>query len=243
MKDFMKYIMATVVGICLVGGVVGCLGVVTLIGIASANDAAPDIQDNSVLLLKLSGVMEERAEENPWSMLGGDMLSTQGLNETLTAIRKAKTNACVKGIYIEAGAFTTDFASLQEIRNALVDFNGVDVDVFVSHFGLAKAERANAVKIMAELIKDSEHPVIVMGDFNAQPNDPVLDPIRELLSDTFDVYPDQNAITFPTNPEFGPDQKIDYIFVSKEFKTESVEIINKQLSDHRAYVANVELNV
>ena len=51
MKDFMKYIMATVVGICLVGGVVGCLGVVTLIGIASANDAAPDIQDNSVLLL------------------------------------------------------------------------------------------------------------------------------------------------------------------------------------------------
>lgn len=122
MKDFMKYIMATVVGICLVGGVVGCLGVVTLIGIASANDAAPDIQDNSVLLLKLSGVMEERAEENPWSMLGGDMLSTQGLDETLTAIRKAKTNACVKGIYIEAGAFTTDFASLQEIRNALVDF-------------------------------------------------------------------------------------------------------------------------
>lgn len=96
---------------------------------------------------------------------------------------------------------------------------------------------------MAELIKDSEHPVIVMGDFNARPNDPVLDPIRELLSDTFDVYPDQNAITFPTNPEFGPDQKIDYIFVSKEFKTESVEIINKQLSDHRAYVANVELNV
>ena len=102
MKDFMKYIMATVVGICLVGGVVGCLGVVTLIGIASANDAAPDIQDNSVLLLKLSGVMEERAEENPWSILGGDMLSTQGLNETLTAIRKAKTNACVKGIYLEA---------------------------------------------------------------------------------------------------------------------------------------------
>ena len=129
------------------------------------------------------------------------------------------------------------------ILNALVDFEGTDVDVFVSHFGLAKAERANAVKILAELIKDSSHPVIVMGDFNAQPDDPVLDPIRGLLSDTFDVYPDKNAKTYPTNPEFGPDQKIDYIFVSKEFRTESVEIIDRQLSDHKAYIANVELTV
>ena len=129
------------------------------------------------------------------------------------------------------------------ILNALVDFEGTDVDVFVSHFGLAKAERANAVKILAELIKDSCHPVIVMGDFNAQPDDPVLDPIRGLLSDTFDVYPDKNAKTYPTNPEFGPDQKIDYIFVSKEFRTESVEIIDRQLSDHKAYIANVELTV
>lgn len=129
------------------------------------------------------------------------------------------------------------------ILNALVDFEGTDVDVFVSHFGLAKAERANAVKILAELIKDSCHPVIVMGDFNAQPDDPVLDPIRGLLSDTFDVYLDKNAKTYPTNPEFGPDQKIDYIFVSKEFRTESVEIIDRQLSDHKAYIANVELTV
>ena len=129
------------------------------------------------------------------------------------------------------------------ILNALVDFEGTDVDVFVSHFGLAKAERANAVKILAELIKDSSHPVIVMGDFNAQPDDPVLDPIRGLLSDTFDVYPDKNAKTYPTNPEFGHDQKIDYIFVSKEFRTESVEIIDRQLSDHKAYIANVELTV
>ena len=129
------------------------------------------------------------------------------------------------------------------ILNALVDFEGTDVDVFVSHFGLAKAERANAVKILAELIKDSSHPVIVMGDFNAQPDDPVLDPIRGLLSDTFDVYSDKNAKTYPTNPEFGPDQKIDYIFVSKEFRTESVEIIDRQLSDHKAYIANVELTV
>ena len=136
-----------------------------------------------------------------------------------------------------------DYYDTRVILNALVDFEGTDVDVFVSHFGLAKAERANAVKILAELIKDSSHPVIVMGDFNAQPDDPVLDPIRGLLSDTFDVYPDKNAKTYPTNPEFGPDQKIDYIFVSKEFRTESVEIIDRQLSDHKAYIANVELTV
>ena len=141
---------------------------------------------------------------------------------------------------------TRDEAVYYETRgilNALVDFEGTDVDVFGSHFGLAKAERANAVKILAELITDSCHPVIVMGDFNAQPDDPVLDPIRGLLSDTFDVYPDKNAKTYPTNPECGPDQKIDYIFVSKEFRTESVEIIDRQLSDHKAYIANVELTV
>lgn len=129
------------------------------------------------------------------------------------------------------------------ILNALVDFGGVDVDVFVSHFGLANGERANAVRILAELVKDSKNPVVVMGDFNATPNDPVLNPIRELLTDTFDVYPDKDAFTYPTIPELGDAEKIDYIFVSRHFTIESVEIIDKKLSDHKAYVANVGLNV
>lgn len=54
--------------------------------------------------------------------MGGGTSST-GLDEVLNAIKKAKENDNIKGIYIEASAFSADsYASLQAIRKALVDF-------------------------------------------------------------------------------------------------------------------------
>lgn len=55
-------------------------------------------------------------------MFTGDNSLNSGLNDILSAIKKAKTNDDIKGIYIEAGALMTNYATLQEIRNALADF-------------------------------------------------------------------------------------------------------------------------
>ena len=131
------------------------------------------------------------------------------------------------------------------ILHAIVDIEGRDVDFFVTHFGLARAEAQSAADTLVELIKRCENPVVLMGDFNLRMNDPILAPLFELLQDTFAVYPDKDDYTYPSDPiitsvpeHYG---KIDYIFLSKHFKVESVEIPALLLSDHKPYIAYAEL--
>ncbi len=131
------------------------------------------------------------------------------------------------------------------ILHAIIDVEGKDVDVFVTHYGLARAEAQNATNTLMELVKRTENPTIVMGDFNLPANDPILAPLFENLTDTFEVYPDKDVVTYPSDPCITPNpehsNKIDYIFVSRHFKVESVEIPELLLSDHKPYIAYVEL--
>ena len=122
MKEFFKHVFATVVGLVVFLIIIGIIGVMSIVGIISSSQATRTVSDNSVLVLNLSGEMEEQAGDNILGEIIGNTFNDQGLEETLSAIKKAKTNDNIKGIYIEAGAFSADFASAQEIRDALLDF-------------------------------------------------------------------------------------------------------------------------
>lgn len=123
MKDFLKYTAATIVGLLIFTIIIVAFGMMSIVGmIASGNSTAP-VSDNSVMVLSLTGSLEERAENNMLSQFMGETTSTKGLDEMLNGIKKAKDNDKIKGIYIEAGAFSADsYASLQAIRKALIDF-------------------------------------------------------------------------------------------------------------------------
>ena len=122
MKDFFKYVLATIVGIVILFVVIAILGAMSLVGMVASGEATKNVSDNSVLVVNLAGTMEEQAGDNTLNQFLGSAASTMGLQETLEAIQKAKENDNVKGIYIEAGSFSADYASLQEVRNALLDF-------------------------------------------------------------------------------------------------------------------------
>jgi len=122
MKDFLKYVSATVVGILVFTIIAGILTMMSLVGMVASGQATKSVKDNSVLVLNLSGQMQEQAEDDIMSMLSYSVSEQPGLQETLNAIKKAKDCEEIKGIYIEAGAFSADFAQLQEIRQALLDF-------------------------------------------------------------------------------------------------------------------------
>ena len=124
MKQFIKYVLATVVGIFIVGVALALMSIVSLVGIAAMGSSTPKVKDNSVLVIQLQGTIDERSEENPFAVLmGNKALASQGLDDILTAIKHAKEDDNVKGIYIEAGTFAGAMpATLQAIRNALVDF-------------------------------------------------------------------------------------------------------------------------
>ena len=122
MKNFFLNVLATVVGILVFLLLIGFFGVMSIVGMVASTDATTKVKDNSVLVLKMDGSLEERAEDNIMTQLSGVVGQTIGLKETLNAIKKAKENDNVKGIYIEGGMFSGIPASTQELRDALVDF-------------------------------------------------------------------------------------------------------------------------
>ena len=127
MKDFLKYTLATVVGIILAGVVFTIISIIAVSGMiasmSSINTSEASISKNSILELNLSGALQERSEDNPLSQLiNKEQYQIYGLDDILKAIRNAKENDKIKGIYIQAGAFSAAPSSYEEIRNALLDF-------------------------------------------------------------------------------------------------------------------------
>lgn len=123
MKDFFKNVLATAVGVLLVGFIMGFFMVVSLVGMALSQSETAPVADNSVLVLRLTGSLSERANDDVLASLFGDRIPKLGLATMTEAIRQAKESDKVKGIYIEAGAFAPDsYASLAAIRRELKEF-------------------------------------------------------------------------------------------------------------------------
>ena len=123
MKDFIKYVFATVTGIIVFSLIMGILFVISLIGLAASSASSVPVEDNSVFTLMLSGQVDERVEEDVMSLLSGQVSENLGLDDIIASIKKAKDNEDIKGIYIESGLFSIDTpASAHAIREALLDF-------------------------------------------------------------------------------------------------------------------------
>ncbi len=123
MRNFLKQVSATVVGIMVFLIIVGALGVMSIVGMVASSSSTKDVADNTVFVVRLNGQLAERSNDNPLAQLTGDAVGTIGLDDLLNDIKKAKKNDKIKGIYIEAGAFAPDsYASVQAVRKALLDF-------------------------------------------------------------------------------------------------------------------------
>ncbi len=124
MKEFFKMAFATMTGMVMFTLLIVFISIICIMGMVASSEATRDAEDNSVLVLNLSGTLQERSEEIPMiEQLMGSSGNQIGLDEILGAIKKAKENEKIKGIYIESGIFASDsWASLQSIRNALSDF-------------------------------------------------------------------------------------------------------------------------
>ena len=125
MKDFFKYVLATACGIIALGIVAGIFFMISFASMIASGNAAPEVKDNSVLVLKLNGSVTEQAEEGtPFdALLGAADMEALGLDDIVGAIKEAKVNDNIKGIYIEGGIASFDTpATAQQIRDALEDF-------------------------------------------------------------------------------------------------------------------------
>ncbi len=127
MKSFLKYTLATIVGV-FISFLLLSLMLLGTLGIMSSMMTAEktvDVRDNSILYFRLSANVPERTPSFPFFGMNPFDMSLQqvtGLNDILANIKKAKEDDRIKGIYLEAGTAYPGIGTVEEIRNALLDF-------------------------------------------------------------------------------------------------------------------------
>lgn len=149
MKNFLKTTVAAFVGVLLFSVVAGVITVIALIGMAASamSPSTASIKDGSVLVINLNGELTERST-NPTiqDYMHGDTEGTIGLTDILSAIKKAKENDKIKGIYIESGTMGFYMTQMRAIRNALLDFKktGKWIVAYGDEYGMANYYIATA---------------------------------------------------------------------------------------------------
>src|SRR6185437_12078807 len=97
--------------------------------------------------------------------------------------------------------------------------------------------RARQVADMLRFIGSSSMPTLLLGDLNATPDAPELQPLLGRLHDVWDGSRGP-GFTYPADV---PRERIDYILVSPPFRVRDVRVIDTQASDHRPVVAELEM--
>lgn len=141
MKQFFKFIFASAIGL-----VLGVFLLIFVIGtIATGSNEAKAIKLNTphILKLELNGAIQDRVEKTPFDISGdlfGSEIKILGLNDILSNIKKAKNDDNIQGIYLEIGYFSAGFATLEEVRNALIDFKSSGK--FITSYSEVYSQRA-----------------------------------------------------------------------------------------------------
>mgnify|MGYP003482095732 CR=1 FL=1 len=124
-KKFWRVVLGSMLGFILSSIVLSILSFIFFVGIlvGLSGEETTMVKDNSVLKLKLEGTMMERAEKNPFEGTSFAQYSSQiGLRETIQSLKNAANDDKIKGVTIEFSAFSSDFASLKELRDAIAKF-------------------------------------------------------------------------------------------------------------------------
>jgi protease IV len=125
MKEFFKYVLATVVGIIAVS-IIGFFLFFMAIGILiSSTEKQVTVQNNSMLVIDLESQIVDRAPNDPFQDLdipGFPQLKTIGLDDIQTSLDKAVHDDRIKGVYLKLMMVNGGMASVEEIRNALIAF-------------------------------------------------------------------------------------------------------------------------
>lgn len=129
MKDFLKIVLASALGFVIANILLSFIVMVLFFGamgsfFSTLSTEKFVLHDNSVLNLRLNGPINERTpEEDPFTaMIAPDRPLTMGLNDIVSAIRKAKSEDNIKGIYLDSRMLSASLATLTEIRLELENF-------------------------------------------------------------------------------------------------------------------------
>mgnify|MGYP000926222832 CR=1 FL=1 len=96
MKQFFKFVFASFLGMVLFSIVTGLFALFSIVGMIASQNTTKEPEDNSVLVLNLSGQMSERSENNFLSQLQGTQVNSLGLDNLIEGVKKALTSMALR---------------------------------------------------------------------------------------------------------------------------------------------------
>ena len=169
MKNFLKYTLATIVGIMIVHVILFFIFIGFIGAIASFSEKTVTVKNNSILTIKLEGEILDRTSDNPLDNI--DFLSftpkkNLGLNKILASIQKAAKDSRIQGIYLDLTEIQGNFGALaftQEIRNALQKFKESGKFIY-SYSNLGYSQKSYYLATVADKIfVNPETPLLLTG--------------------------------------------------------------------------------
>ena len=125
MKNFLKYVLATITGIIIASILFIVVMLASLSVMMVSGDKTTSISDNSVLVLKAGVNIPDKGSKNPYSgidIINMTVTPAPGLNEILQNLKKAASDDKVKGVLIENGMIPSGWATTEELRDGLKKF-------------------------------------------------------------------------------------------------------------------------
>ncbi len=153
MKDFIKYTFASILGVFIAAIIASFLLMSMLVAMLSMSKETVEIKNNSILMLKLNKPIVERSVEDPlngFEFKGFSLASDDGLDVILESIDKAKNDDNIKGIYLYPNYISAGYATVEEIRNALIKFK--ESGKFVYAYADALSQKAYYLVSVADKI-------------------------------------------------------------------------------------------
>ncbi len=121
MNKFFNYVLASMLGTFFVIVAILIINIIIIIGVISSSDEKVEIENNSILQLNFSHAVADRSSAKP-NLSTFKIDKTFSLRSVTKAIKGAKTDDRIKGIYLDLSIVQIGMASLEEIREALKDF-------------------------------------------------------------------------------------------------------------------------
>jgi protease-4 len=125
MKSFFKYFFATILGTLVSAIILFIIALGVISAIISSTEKEVTIKSNSILKIEMDKPIPDRSSQNPFENFDFQNFKPTinvGLNDILKNIAYAKTDPNIKGIYLDLSLIPSGFGTIEEIRNALLDF-------------------------------------------------------------------------------------------------------------------------
>lgn len=132
MKNFFKMVFASCLGVLVSAIALIFIGVIVIpilvLSALSTGDTLPELRDNTILKVDVSQISEVVTRDplqEIMSLKGKASSTSISLTDAVMAIRSAKNNPNIKGIYLNLEHLSAGMATIEQLRRSLIDFKSV----------------------------------------------------------------------------------------------------------------------